>query len=519
MRSLVRAVASWKARARGLALLVVAGALASADPVHGQTPASRSLPSGLDLPVVEDTLANGLRLLVLPRPGAPTVSFVVQYGVGGVHEHRGTTGTAHLLEHLLFKGSETLGTTDPEAERRLFRVMDAVHDTVLLARASEDEEAIARLEARIEALEDSARTFVVANEFDRVLTRAGARGLNATTDHEATTYFVELPANRTELWFALEGDRMAHPVFREFYTERDVVVEERRMRVETSPGGLLYEGHLATAFQVHPYGQPVVGYRADLATLTREEVADYYRRFYGAGNAVVTVVGDVDTDQVRTWAEEYLGPVRRGERPPPVLAKEPEQQGERRIIVRFDAEPQLRIGWHVPSSLHPDAPALSVLTTLLTGGRTSRLHRRLVLEDRLATGVFAGRGPGQRFPTLFTVSATPRAPHTPAEVETAIYEELERLARDGPTASELERVHNRMEAAAVRRLSSNLGLAFQIAGSEALYGDWRETFRLTEQIQAVDAEDVRRVAAAYLTADNRTVATLLPESDGSEEER
>lgn len=486
-------------------------ALALATALAGPSAAQEvPTPSGVDLPVVSDTLDNGLRILILPRRGAPTVSFVVRYGVGGVNEHLGTTGTAHLLEHMLFKGTTTVGTRDVAAERVLFREMDAAHDTLLGARAREDSAAVARLEGRIAALEDSARTFVVSNEMDRILTRAGARGLNATTDHEATTYFVELPSNRTELWFALEADRMANPVFREFYSERDVVMEERRMRVENDPGGLLYETHLAAAFDVHPYGQPVVGWMSDLATLSREEVADYYRRFYGPGNAVVAVVGDVDPDQVLEWARAYLGPIPRGEEPDPVLAREPEQRGERRVEVRFDAEPQLRMGWHVPSTLHPDAPALSVLATLLTGGRTSRLHRRLVLDERLATGVFSGRGPGDRFPTLFTVSAVPRAPHTPAEVEKAVYDELRRLAEEGPTEAELERVRNRIEAGAVRRLTSNLGLAFQLSSSAALFGDWQETFRFSARVAEVTPGDVRRVAGEYFRPENRTVATLVP---------
>ena len=468
---------------------------------------------GLRLPVVEDTLENGLRILVLPRSGSPTVAFVAQVGVGGIHEHLGTTGTAHVLEHMLFKGTTSIGTRDVEAERVLFAGMDAAHDTLLLARARGDSAAVARLGGRIEALEDSARTFVVSNEFDRILTRAGARGLNATTDNERTTYFVELPANRAELWFALEADRRANPVFREFYAERDVVMEERRMRVENSPGGLLYEQHLETAFDVHPYGVPVVGWMSDLETLSRDEVADYYRRFYGPGNTVVAVVGDVDPEEILGWARSYLGPLPPGEEPEPVLAVEPPQRGERRVTVRFDAEPQLRVAWHVPATVHPDAPALAVLNTLLVGGRTSRLHRRLVLEDRLATGVFGSIGPGSLFPTLLALSATPRSPHTPREVEAAIQEEVARLATEGPSGAELERVRNRIEAGAVRRLTSNLGLAFQLSSSASLLGDWRETFRYAERVAGVTADDVRRVAAAYLTPENRTVAVLLPEEE------
>ena len=467
---------------------------------------------GEQLPVKEVTLPNGMRFLILPRDGSPTVSFVARFGVGGVHERLGTTGTAHLLEHLLFKGTSTIGTRDVDSERALFRIMDAVHDTLVRARAAAETARVETLSNRIEALEDSARIFTEPNEFDRILTEAGARGLNATTSAEATTYFVELPANRTELWFALEADRMSDPVFRDFYTERGVVTEERRLRVETNPAGLLYEAHLNAAFSTHPYGIPVVGYMSDLETLSRRDIEEYYKRFYGPNNAVVAIVGDVNSDQVEGWATSYFSSVPRGEDPPPVLVEEPRQVGERRVTVEWDAEPRLRIGWHVPSSLHQDAEAIAILSSILSGGRTSRLHQRMVREDRIATAVFAATGPGAKYPQLLTLEATPISPHTTAELENVIYQEIDRLAADGPTDAELARVRNQVEAAAVRRINSNLGLAFQLADSESLTGDWRHTFRSTARLRRVNAEDVRRVAANYLSERNRTVAVLQRET-------
>ncbi len=487
------------------ALLALAVGLATA---VGSAGVSAQESPGEALPVREVVLDNGMTILILPREGAPTVSFVVRYAVGGVHEHLGTTGIAHLLEHMLFKGTTTIGTTNLAAERELFGRMDAVHDTLLRARAQHDSARVASLEARIDALEDSARTYVVPNELDRILTEAGARGMNATTSNEATTYFVELPANRIELWFALEADRMANPVFREYYSERDVVTEERRMRVDTSPPGLLYEQHLAAAYTVHPYGVPVVGYMSDLETLSRSDVERYYRRFYGPGNAVVAVVGAVDPDQIEAWARRYFSPIPSGEEPPPVLAVEPEQRGERRVVVEWDAEPRLRVGWHVPSALDDEGPAIAMLAAVLTGGRTSRLYRRLVLDDRSVTGVYASTGPGALYPQLFQIDAVPRSGQSTEGIESVIYEEIARIAESGPDARELERVRNQVAAGNVRRIASNLGLAFQVADSEALLGDWRETFRSAERIAAVTAEDVRRVAADYLTETNRTVAVL-----------
>jgi predicted Zn-dependent peptidase len=280
------------------------------------------------------------------------------------------------------------------------------------------------------------------------------------------------------------------------------------MRVETDPAGLLYEEHLAAAFTMHPYGVPVVGYMSDLQTLSRRDVEAYYRRFYGPNNAVVAIVGAVDPDRIEAWVRTYFAAIPRGDDPPPVLAVEPSQRGERRLTVEWDAEPRLRIGWHVPAAVDDDASAIAMLATVLTGGRTSRLHRRMVNEEQLVTAVFASTGPGVLFPQLFQIDAIPRSGVTMERIEETIYDEIARLATSGPDERELERVRYQIAAGNVRRMTSNLGLAFQIADSEALLGDWRETFRSSDRLAAVTAEDVRRVAAAYLVEHNRTVAIL-----------
>ncbi|MFV2005922.1 MAG: M16 family metallopeptidase [Longimicrobiales bacterium] len=488
-----------------------------AGPYGAPTGVSAQATPGESLPVVEYTLDNGMRLLILPQTAAPTVSFAVQYAVGGVNEVLGSTGIAHLLEHLLFKGTTTVGTRNYPAEQALFAEMDAIQDTILMLRSGIGERntvRIGELNGRIRTLEDSARTYVVANEFDLILSTSGARSLNATTDSESTTYFVELPSNRVELWFVMESDRMRNPVFREFYSERDVVLEERRMRVDTQPFAMTSQAHLASAFQMHPYGVPVVGYMSDVQSLTRRQVVDYYRRYYGPNNAVVSIVGDVDPDQVIDWAEEYFGAIPAGEAPRPVLAREPEQRGERRTEIEFDAEPLVLMGWHVVDHLHDDMPALVMLTSLLTGGRTSRLYQRLVVRERLATSVTSSMGPGSRFAQLFSISAVPRAPHSTLDVEAVVYEELDRLAAHPPEDLDLQRVRNQVEAGDFRRLTSNLGLALQLAGSASLYGDWRASFRFSRRLQAVNPTDVSRVVRTYFTRRNRTVTTLVTKAAG-----
>jgi predicted Zn-dependent peptidase len=231
---------------------------------------------------------------------------------------------------------------------------------------------------------------------------------------------------------------------------------------------------------------------------------------------VVAVVGDIDPDQIRRWAEDYLGPIPSGEVVPPVRIEEPAQLGERRVEVELDAEPILRIGWHIPDALHPDAPALAMLSAILTGGRSSRIYRRLVLDDRLASGVISGTGPGYLFPGLFMLEAYPRSPHTTQELEAAIYEEIDRLAVEAPNNVELQRVRNQLEASEVRALRSNFGLALQIAASGSLFGDWRTTFGFSDRIQEVTPDAVQRVVARYLGRDNRTVAVMVkPDSASS----
>lgn len=475
-----------------------------------QPPLGASAP-GESLPVVRHELANGMTFLTLPRRQAPIVAVVVRFPVGSVNEHLGNTGIAHVLEHMLFKGSREIGTSDFRAEARLLAAADRVRDSLLweLALPRPDTLRVERLASAVDLLEDSAWALAVPNEYSRILSAAGARGLNATTSHEATTYYVELPSNRLELWFLLESDRMKDPVLRGLGAELGVVREERRLRLETSPGGVLEAALMATAFHAHPYGVPIIGHASDVERLTRRQLADYFRDYYGAAGAVVALVGDVDPEAVARLAEEHFGPVPRGRPPRPGPAHEPSQRGERRITVEFDAEPRLMIGWRAVAGHHEDAPALAMLASVLTAGRSTRLYRRLIAEDRSAIFVSASLGPGFAHPGLFRVSAVPRSPHPPEELERTIYEEITRLQEEPPEMATLARIGNQIRAGEYRRLSSNLELAMQIADSEGSLGDWRETFRLSRRLLEVTPEDVRRVARKYLVPAGRTVATMV----------
>ncbi len=474
-----------------------------------------ALPADIQLPITEHTLRNGMRVLIVERRESPTFSAYLRFKVGSANEVPGQTGLAHLLEHMMFKGTTLFGTTDPERERPILEKIDARYLALQTEKAKArlpggtvDAAAVAALETEIAELEAEAKRFVVRSELWETYRRNGGVRLNASTSHEGTQYFVSLPKNRLELWALLESDRMRNPVLREFYTEREVVQEERRERVDTSPRGQLIEAALASAFVALPYRHPVLGWPGELENLTRPQAREYFRTYYAPNNALVVLVGDLDAGEVIRMLERYFGDIPAQVIPPPPVLQEPPQPGERRIRVEFPAEPQLLMLYRIPPLAHPDMYALSVLGTLLGDGRSSRLHKRLVEERRLVSSISVGPW-FLRQAGLFLVQATPRAPHTLEEVEAAIEEEIARAKTEPPTERELLKVRNQIEAGTIRSLASNAGLGSQLGNAWALIGDWRFVFDERRRIQAVTAQEVTDVAARYLIPRQRTVAWLV----------
>jgi predicted Zn-dependent peptidase len=461
--------------------------------------------------VREHTLANGMKLLMVERKASPTVAAWIRYRVGSVDERSDERGIAHLLEHMLFKGTRTLGTTDYEAEKPLLEQIEATAQRLMAERAKRhrgDTALIARLEKELADLEKEAAVFVVKDEFAGIYARQGGTGYNAFTSRDGTAYMINLPAHKLELWAAIESDRMRHPVLREFYSERDVVMEERRRTVETQPRGRLWESFLAAAFWAHPYGQPIIGWMSDIEHLTRTKAESFLKRYYAPNNAVVAVVGDIDPPQVIALVDRYFGDLPPGVPVPPVAVTEPPRQGERRIDLRLTAEPQLLMGFHKPVFPDPAAAAFDVLAMVLAGDQTSRLHRRLVLEKQIATSVAAFDTPGDRYPNLFVVAATPRSPHGTDEVEAAIVEALERLKKEPVTERELEQIRNRMAFEEVSQMASNGGLARLLTHYETVTGSWRDLDEQRRRIAAVTPADLMAAARGAFTVENRTVATI-----------
>src|SRR5262244_1333053 len=370
--------------------------------------------SGLADRVIEHMLANGMTVLMVERHQATVVSINMTFGVGGVNEQVGQTGLAHLYEHMAFKGTRTVGTKNYEKEKP---ILDELHrvGTELeqrqreLARKSqdrppspEDRSAIEALQKRFTELQDQAGQFVAGNEMALLYQRHGGVGLNAATGKDLTRYMISLPANRLPLWAALEADRMAHPVLREFYKERGVVMEERRLRNDDSPSGLLYETFTSAAFRAHPYGVPTIGWESDILSLTPAATEAFFKTYYGPGRATIGIVGDIDPKEVIALIENTFGKIPPGPPPPQIVTVEPPQRGERRVEVEFDAEPSVAIGFHKPGLGHPDDYVFDVIDELLTDGPTSRLYRQLVRDGRLAASVHSDANyPGVRAANLF----------------------------------------------------------------------------------------------------------------------
>ena len=469
--------------------------------------------------VVEHRLANGLTLLLMERHQAPIVAVNLTYKVGGVYEHNGITGVAHLYEHMAFKGTRTIGVTDAEKEKPVLEELDRLAEAIMaekLKGPAADQTRLAALRKRFTEVEAQAQQFVVPAELATLYQRNGGVGLNATTGKDVTRYFLSFPSNRLPLWAAVESDRMANGVLREFYKEKKVVLEERRQSTDNSSSGRLHEAFAAAAFLAHPYGQPVIGWPSDLEALSRTQTEAFFQTYYGPVNAVLAVVGDIKPKEVIALVENTFGRIPARPPAPPVLTEEPPYSGERRVEVEFSAEPQLLIGYHKPSASHPDDDVFDVLESLLSEGRTSRLYKRLVQEKQLALNISAFSDyPGAQYPNLFVISAAPRAPHTTAEVEQAVYEELDRLKREPVSPHELQKILNQIDAAQVRALRSNSGMASRLAYFQAISGDWRETFKRRDRIAKVTPDDIRRVAAQYFTKSNRVVATLVKPEDGA----
>ena len=474
---------------------------------------SHSLAYDLEKKVLKYELENGLVVLILERHISPTVSFYIRHRVGALQEGDGSTGAAHLLEHMLFKGTKTIGTKNYRQEKRLLdeiRKTGNALDHERLKGEQADRETIDRLLGKLRHLQSQAKALMVDNEIDRLYTENGAVDLNASTGQDVTSYHVSLPANKMELWARIESDRMMNPVFREFYSERDVVMEERKQTIESAPQRKLMELLLATAFKAHPYRRPIIGWPSDVQSLSMDYIEWFSRTYHAPNNTVIAVVGDVDPVKTLGIVKKYFGTISRVNLPPLQITAEPPQQGEQRVELVADANPYLLMGYHKPTLPSFDDYVFDVMDAILTRGRTSRLYRTLVEERGIAESIDTANGlPGSKYSNLFVIMATPRHPHTAEELEAAIHAEIEKLKKEPVSLRELEKVVNQFRADLIRDLDSNNGLASKLSYYEAITGDFRYITRHIQVVESIKSADIMKTARTYFVPENRTVATLV----------
>jgi len=494
---------SWKA-ALALAIAVVAGSLCAQDL------------KSFEQRITTKVLPNGLTLVICYRPGAPVFSYTTFIDAGAVDDPSGESGLAHMFEHLAFKGTSEIGTTNWPAEKLALAKVEAANDAYeaeFRKPVGRDEKKLAELKQVFVAAQAAAEKYVVPNQFTEVAEANGAHDLNAETGLDETEYFWSMPENRLELWAWLESSRLADTVPREFYKERDVVMEERRMRVDSSPTGRLIEQFLATAYVAHPYGRSDIGWPSEVSQITATEAMAFHRKYYIGSNIVIAIVGDVNPKTDLPMLEKYFGRVPGGPKPEDLTTVEPAQFAEKSLVMRDPSQPFYIEGYHRPSYRDPDDAVYDAISDILSNGRVSRLYRGLVEDQQIAEEAAGFSGlPGDKYPNLFAFYAIPLPGHTPAQMRDAIHKEIDKLKMTDVTDAELAMYKTRARADLLRGLDDNQGLANSLAEYQTRYGDWRELFLDLDKVDKVTKADIRRVANQVFVDSNRTSAEIDTEA-------
>jgi len=462
--------------------------------------------------ITTKVLPNGLTILICERPDAPVFSYSTFIDAGDVNDPSGESGLAHMFEHLAFKGTSQIGTTDYPAEKVALAKVEAAnaaYEAEYLKPVGRDPKKLAELKQAFKEATDEAHKFVVPNQFTDIAERNGAEGLNAETGLDNTMFFWSMPENRLELWAYMESGRLADPVPREFYKERDVVIEERRMRTDSNPEGRLFEQFVATAYVAHPYGRSGIGWPSEVSQINATEAMDFHKKYYVGANIVVAIVGDVDAAKAMPMLEKYFSRVPAGPKPEEMTTIEPKQFAEKTVAIKDPSQPIYMEGYHRPDYRDPDDAVYDAISDIMSNGRVSRLYRSLVRDQQIAAeaeGV--SPYPGDKYPSLFVFFAAPLPGHTSQEMATAIHKEIEKLKTADVTDEELAMFKTRTKADLLRGLADNQGLANDLAEYQTRYGDWRELFLQLDKVDKVTKADIRRVANKVFVSTNRTEAWI-----------
>jgi predicted Zn-dependent peptidase len=464
--------------------------------------------------VTEFTLANGLHFIVAERHEAPVVSFHTYVNAGSADDPSGETGIAHMFEHMAFKGTETIGTRDWPSEKKALDAIEEAYDRLEAERnkgPKADATRIGVLQAQVQMAIDGAEAYVVPNNYLAIIETNGGAGVNAGTALDSTEYYYSLPSNRTELWFLMESQRFLRPVFRQFYKEREVVLEEHRMRVESDPQGKLIQDLLATAFAAHPYRNPPGGWPSDIVSLRRADAKEFFDKYYVPANITMAIVGDVNAADAKRLAERYFNPLPARPLPPRLHTEEPPQPGPKTAVVDSPTQPIVAIAYKRPDQYSKEDPVFDVISLILSSGRTGLLYKELVQEKKIALVAQAiPTYPDGRYPNLFAFFLAPTVGHSVDEDLKALDDLLGRFKARKVDAETLARVKTKARAGVIRRLDNNAGLAKMLATYYASYGDWRKLFTSIDDLNRVTADDVQRVARQYFVLSSRTVAYLAP---------
>ena len=484
--------------------------------------------------VEEWTMSNGMKWLLYERHDAPVVATGWVPRVGSANERPGITGISHFFEHMMFKGTNVIGTKDIALDLKLIEEQEQVREEMRaemavmreslrrgqIERMDDPSAKTARykeLEAKFDALVLKQRENIIKDQMDQIYTKNGGEFLNASTNEDWTVYFMRLPKNKLELWAWMESDRLLNPVFREFYSERDVVFEERRLRTESTPLGKFDERFWAMVGYGHPYGWAVVGWASDLPMYTLQQAKDYFSTYYAPNNITGVLVGDFKTAEVKPLLERYFGRLQRGPKAPEVVTLEPRSLGEKRFYAEAETSPTVRVWWQGVPVVHKDFAALDLMTDILSG-RTGRLTKALVLDKKVANNAAAFVN-AQKYGGYVGAEITVKDGQEPATVEAALYEVLDKLKTDLVPDQELQKVKNQAKANAYRRLSNGTFIMFQLLQNEGM-GDWKKINTQSEDVDAVTAADIQRVAKQYFTKETRAVGifTRKAEAEGAEPE-
>ena len=463
--------------------------------------------AAVNLKVHKEVLPNGLTVLLHPNSQAPTVSCRLFYVTGSVHEVPGKSGLAHILEHELFKGTKKVGIQDSVADARFMAIQDSLQALIRPAKLVGDTATVKKLTAEHDSVVNEHRKIFVKDELWSAYQAAGGTGLNAFTSDLMTAYIVTLPKNKIELFMWLESDRMQNAVLREFYSERDVVREERRMRYDDKPTGRFFETLNSMIYEAFPYRVPTIGWPSDIMNLTREMADEHYRKYYKPRNAILVLAGDLDTTATMQMVKKYFGNIPAGEAFPPLTIRDPEPAGEKRLTVsRPDAPNLFTLVFKTPEVGDRSLYALDIAEGVLNG-RSGRLYKRLVEKDKLAASVSASNSPN-KYVSEFGVSVNMRPDADPAKVEQAVWEELEKLKTETVSEREFQKVKNHAYAGLVRSLTDMENVATMLAYYE-MFGDYKIFLNWADELDKVSAADVQDVAKKTFVREKSVSGLLL----------